>query len=104
MAKFLCKVCGAASPPGIGYVGEPVAAHPAPDCPNPHANPNADRAERAYRLILIYRQWAGQDEDEETLIVDLLADLMHLADEGYGEWPYMLERATMHYEAERVNA
>jgi hypothetical protein len=36
VAEFLCKLCGAASPAGIGYVGEPERDYPAVGCPNPH--------------------------------------------------------------------
>lgn len=39
MTIFLCKTCGAESPPGIGYAdtSEGPLPAPAPECPNPHA-------------------------------------------------------------------
>lgn len=33
---FICKRCGAESPVGIGYAGEPVSDVPAAGCPNFH--------------------------------------------------------------------
>ena len=39
MTRFLCKLCGAESPVGVGYVVTMPGVLPAPDpaCPNHHA-------------------------------------------------------------------
>jgi hypothetical protein len=42
-ARYVCKHCGAESPPGIGYVlqegEEPTRSEPDPDCIHPHLKP-----------------------------------------------------------------
>lgn len=55
-------------------------------------------AEYAYRTLLVYQQYTGSDKEEA--LSDLLADLMHLADEEGYDFDYELERARGHYEAE----
>lgn len=39
---YVCKRCGAQSPPGIGYVADGQTEFPAPEpgCPNPHVAAN----------------------------------------------------------------
>ena len=65
---------------------------------------NATRADRAFRLTLVYRQWIGADEDDpETVLADLLADLMHNADTEGSDFDAVLDRARSHY-AEEVGA
>ena len=62
---------------------------------------NATRADRAFRLTLVYRQWIGADEDDpETVLADLLADLMHNADTEGSDFDATLDRARMHYAEE----
>lgn len=61
---------------------------------------NAQRSERAYRLLLIYEQQHDEGEDHETAVSDLLADLMHLCDDYGIEWEEVTRRAAMHHEAE----
>ena len=61
---------------------------------------NATRADRAYRLTLIYRQWTGGEDDPETVLGDLLADLMHNADIEGSDFDAALDRARMYYEDE----
>ena len=62
---------------------------------------NATRADRAFNLTLVYRQWIGADEDDpETVLADLLADLMHNADTEGSDFEATLDRARRHYEDE----
>ena len=62
---------------------------------------NATRADRAFRLTLVYRQWIGADEDDpETVLADLLADLMHNADTESTDFDAVLDRARRRYEDE----
>lgn len=42
-----------------------------------------DRADRAYRFALIYAHEENGDEDIETAIDDLIADLTHLLEKDY---------------------
>ncbi len=58
------------------------------------------RQERAYRASLNYTD----GNDTETNIVDLIADLLHLAESDYSGADDILERALMHYNAERTHA
>ena len=63
---------------------------------------NAERATRASDACRAYAAASGMDypEDVHTVIGDLIASLLHLAD-VYGVDPYdATERARMHYEAE----
>lgn len=64
---------------------------------------NAQRAERAFRITLVYQGWTGADgEDAETLIVDIVADLMHEVRMHQGDnFEEILERARVHHDAER---
>ena len=62
---------------------------------------NTTRADRAFRLTLVYRQWIGADEDDpETVLADLLADLMHNADTEGSDFDAALDRARSHYAEE----
>ena len=59
---------------------------------------NQTRADRAYRLALVYRQWVGADEDDpETVLADILADMMHEHPEDFDA---ALDRARRNYDAE----
>lgn len=40
------------------------------------------------------------DEDEETKLGDLLADILHFCDEKYLDFSGVLERSRLHYQAE----
>jgi len=51
--------------------------------------------------MLVYGQYAGEEnEDQETLIVDLMTDLLHDAKNCGYDLAACLERARMHYDAE----
>jgi hypothetical protein len=65
--------------------------------------PNERRAEIAFRTVLAYQSYKGEDmDDTETGIVDLIADLLHLG-EQYGLDADTIERISrMHYDAEKV--
>ena len=57
---------------------------------------NADRAERAMQIIEIYASVWGRDDD--SALVDLLADLMHLYPLAYANAARI---ASVHYDAEK---
>ena len=57
---------------------------------------NADRAERAMRVIEIYASANGCDDD--SALIDLLADLMHLYPLAYANAARI---ASVHYDAEK---
>lgn len=59
---------------------------------------NEQRAELAYRTRLAFMQYSGSSEADA--IVDLLADLMHLANEEGSDFDDELAQARSHYEAE----
>jgi len=65
---------------------------------------NATRAERAENALRVYIEAKGEAfEDSSSEIVDLIADLLHLAartDEGDDPIDSTLRLARMHYEAE----
>ncbi len=58
---------------------------------------NADRAYRGWRAIARFK---SHEPPAETDLRDLLADLMHYADEQGIDFKYELEMATTHYDAE----
>jgi hypothetical protein len=58
---------------------------------------NEQRAEAGYRAV---RNYQDSDFDAETGIVDLVADLLHLACEFGIEPDYIIQTATMHFDAE----
>jgi Fic family protein len=58
---------------------------------------NEQRAEAAYRAVMKYQQ---SDFDVETGIIDLVADLLHLARENGIEPDYIIHMAQMHFDAE----
>ena len=59
---------------------------------------NARRAEYMFRLMLIYRQWRSDDaEDDDTVVADLLADLMHYCDEYAVDWDNAIRRASLYH-------
>jgi hypothetical protein len=57
---------------------------------------NAQRAEYAYRTLLVFRQYTGNDTTEEA-IGDLLANIMHLCDEHGYTFSDLLATAEGHY-------
>lgn len=61
---------------------------------------NADRAERAFRVVDSYRKKHDPEEDNETVLSDLLADLLHFCDERNLDFAKIEDTARMHYEAE----
>jgi hypothetical protein len=58
--------------------------------------------ERAYRILLVYAQYAGNDEKDECNLRDLLCDLRHLADVNGQDWDQELKMANANYLAEKV--
>lgn len=62
---------------------------------------NADRAERARRIVKAYGQEVGQpDEDLETNLGDLLADLMHLCEVDQVDFEECLDRGELNFDEE----
>ncbi len=65
-------------------------------------NRNRIRADRAgHALDHVYLD-DDHDRDLETGIVDLLTDLMHLAQLEAVDWPAALTQATEHHQAEQT--
>lgn len=65
---------------------------------------NTDRAMWAQAAVTTFAEITRMDsagEDDETIMADLLADLMHLAESKDIDWAATLERATGHYEYEK---
>ena len=66
---------------------------------------NADRAARGNEALQSYIREHGEGDDHTTL-TDLLADLMHLAEDRHDDrdcpldWDDALRMARMHFEAE----
>jgi hypothetical protein len=48
--------------------------------------------------------WGDLYDPAETVLTDLLADLMHYADDGKIDFAAVLETARMHHDAETVDA
>lgn len=61
---------------------------------------NEDRADRAMECLNNYSTLPVQEEDNETLIKDLLADLMHLSKREGFDWNSMLLSAEVNFNAE----
>jgi hypothetical protein len=64
---------------------------------------NEQRAERAYRTLLVYAQRADSEDTEENM-TDLLTDLRHLGDQYGVEWDAMIDRVQRHYNDETREA
>jgi hypothetical protein len=65
---------------------------------------NAERDERAYRLLLIYAQRTGQDmsHEREDIVCDLLTDLRHHC-ANYGiDFESRVQMSAIHFEAEEA--
>lgn len=65
---------------------------------------NDDRAYWASEALDTFRRLTAPNEDTPTLLRDLLANLMHLADKEGIDFAHELNMATMHYEAEAGEA
>lgn len=67
---------------------------------------NRDRAERARSALQAYVESRGEAyENSSSEIVDLIADLLHLAadlDEGFDPIDSTIRLARMHFDAERA--
>lgn len=62
---------------------------------------NGDRASWAHEAIKTFAdQCRSHNEDEETLVSDLVADLMHYCEQNGIEWDGVLARATNHFREE----
>ena len=61
---------------------------------------NVERADRIYRLMLVYKQYKGDNEDYTTDVTDLLTDLMHYCDEMGIDFDRRMGFARAYYEAE----
>ena len=62
-------------------------------------NANAERAERANQVILAYQHADGKD-DTATVLIDLVADLMHFSDQQAIDWEIVVQRAMQHHAME----
>ena len=66
---------------------------------------NQSRTEAAYRTLIVYSQYKGDgmttDFPDETVFIDLLADLYHLANEYAVDISDCLRIAEIHYNAEK---
>ena len=65
---------------------------------------NEDRCETAYRTVMVYAQYSGEEHDVETNIIDLMADLLHLCDQYGLEQSYVTDMALAHYDSEMKEA
>lgn len=64
---------------------------------------NKERGDRAYRYALLYAREVNDDEEIESAITDLMADLAHLADNDYGMYGTdALSLATEHFTEEQA--
>lgn len=62
---------------------------------------NQDRAERAYRTLLVYQQLSGTSE-HESAVIDLLTDLRHLAAEYAIDIEAAVRISAGHFDAEEA--
>jgi DNA-dependent RNA polymerase auxiliary subunit epsilon len=58
-----------------------------------------DKTENIYRLMLVWKQYKSEDDDD-CLVRDLLADLMHFCDEYAIDFFDELESAKLYYKKE----
>lgn len=66
---------------------------------------NLKRAIRARRMASHYaRETKQRSGDTRTVVVDLLSDLMHLADARRWSWASLVDKAEGHYLAEATGA
>lgn len=64
---------------------------------------NEHRAERGAEIVGEYRDRWDRDEPTETVLTDLLADLMHFCDTPDApSFDSMIETARTHHDAERA--
>lgn len=61
---------------------------------------NEDRADRAMHALQAYAEEKKCDDDTRTMIIDLIADLMHLAEQIGHDHESILRMAADHYLAE----
>jgi len=61
---------------------------------------NSDRAQSAANALRHYGIENDMDEDEETLSIDLITDLLHLLHSMEIDPEKTIEMANMHFEAE----
>jgi hypothetical protein len=61
---------------------------------------NEDRASRALHALQAYAEAKRCDDDTRTMIIDLIADLMHLAEQTGHDHEPILRVAADHYEIE----
>lgn len=65
---------------------------------------NRKRAHWAWKAVEAFKADTGQlDEENETVLSDLLADLHHYADEHGIDFQRCLERAAFHYSEETAD-
>lgn len=69
---------------------------------------NAERASRAEHLLIFYAYREGRSDElsssEETVLTDLLADLMHYAHSMRMDFQNCIDVAQMHFDAEIAEA
>jgi len=62
---------------------------------------NQDRAESAYKAVERFSDELGMaDEDDETIMSDLLCNMMHFCDQQGVDFQDCLDRASRNYEVE----
>ncbi len=62
---------------------------------------NEQRAEQARKTLDYFLSLAPNDEDVETLAIDLLADILHLLEQEGTDFERVLRLAEDHFRAER---
>ena len=62
---------------------------------------NEERARRGYHILYGYREDQDKGEPFDTVLTDLLADLMHSAEEEKIPFAECVQTAQMHYNAEK---
>lgn len=70
------------------------------DLPPDPEGTNVQRSNRGAALVTAYKVMAG--DDDESVLTDLLADLMHWADFHGEDWCETLLRSVMHHAAETM--
>lgn len=61
---------------------------------------NDYRAHRIADMVLIYRQWHDNNDDDEIVVTGILADLHHWCDTYAVDMARVFDRANRHYTAE----
>ena len=62
---------------------------------------NEERAEQARMTLQYFRSIAANDDEVETLAIDLLADMLHLLEQEGVDYERVLRSAENHWRGER---